>query len=218
MEQRGDLAIALLQVAAYDWWKRAGEDITEPVSCATFDELFWEEYVPEHFIEEKRDEFMKFTHGELTLLEYRQKFDELAEFGRDLVSTMEKWCKHFKEGLPPDLFSRLNNAQRHDINAMYKQALELHAALLKKAEYEQAQPALPRPPPPPRTGLSSKRPPSVSSNSHPCKKVMSAPAPSSAATQKSGKSQRRYDYLICTLCGRRRPRGVLVYSGSMPWV
>ncbi|VFQ77693.1 unnamed protein product [Cuscuta campestris] len=76
--------------AAYDWWKCAGANIPEPVPWATFDELFREEYVPEHFMEEKRDEFMKFTQGELTLLEYRQKFDELAEFGRDLVPTVEK--------------------------------------------------------------------------------------------------------------------------------
>ncbi|VFQ95771.1 unnamed protein product [Cuscuta campestris] len=88
-EQRGDLAIALLQDAAYDWWKRAGANIPETVPWVTFDELFREEYVPEHFMEEKRDEFMKFTQG------------ELAEYGRDLVPTMENRCKRFREGLRP---------------------------------------------------------------------------------------------------------------------
>ncbi|VFQ99238.1 unnamed protein product [Cuscuta campestris] len=137
-EQRGDLAMALLQDAAYDWWKRAGANIPEPVPWATFDELFCEEYVPEHFMEEKRYEFMKFTQGELTLPEYRQKFDELAEFGRDLVPTMEKRCKRFREGLRPDLSSGLVSAPRNDINDLYKQALELQTALLRKAEYEQS--------------------------------------------------------------------------------
>ncbi|VFQ66129.1 unnamed protein product [Cuscuta campestris] len=55
-EQRGDLAIAVLQDAAYDWWKRVGANVPEPVPWATFDELFRKEYVPEHFMEEKRDE------------------------------------------------------------------------------------------------------------------------------------------------------------------
>ncbi|VFQ67777.1 unnamed protein product [Cuscuta campestris] len=176
-EQRGNLAIALLQDAAYDWWKRAGANIPEPVPWATFDELFREEYVPEHFMEEKRDEFMKFMQGELTLPEYRQKFDELAEFGRDLVPTMEK---------------------RNDINDLHKQALELQTALLKKAEYEQSQTMHPRPSPPSRSGSSSKRPPHIPSSSHSSKKVRSAPATSSAPTQKS-----RYRNSICNLCGRR---------------
>ncbi|VFQ85692.1 unnamed protein product [Cuscuta campestris] len=204
-EQRGDLAIALLQDVAYDWWKRAGANIPKPVPWATFDELFREEYVPEHFMEEKRDEFMKFTQGELTLPEYHQKFDELAEFGWDLVPTMEKRCKCFREGLRPDLSSGLVSAPRNDINDLYKQALELQTALLRKAEYEQSQTTHPRPPPPSRSGSSSKRPPHIPSSSHSSKKVRSAPAASSAPTQKSGKSQSqsRYRNLICNLCGRR---------------
>ncbi|VFQ90380.1 unnamed protein product, partial [Cuscuta campestris] len=80
-EQRGDLAVALLQDSAYDWWKRVGAGVPEPVQWATFDRLFHEEYIPEHFVEAKREEFLKFTQGELTLPEYRQKFDELAGFG-----------------------------------------------------------------------------------------------------------------------------------------
>ncbi|VFQ77287.1 unnamed protein product [Cuscuta campestris] len=88
-DQRGDLAVALLQDSTYDWWKRVGADVLEPVQWATFDRLFHEEYIPEHFVEAKREEFLKFTQGELTLPEYRQKFDELAGFGQDLVPTME---------------------------------------------------------------------------------------------------------------------------------
>ncbi|VFQ98546.1 unnamed protein product [Cuscuta campestris] len=88
-EQRGDLAVTLLQDSAYDWWKR--------------------------------------------------KFDELAGFGQDLVPTVEKRCKCFVEGLRPDLSTHLIIAQRSDINALYKNALDLNAALIKKAEFEQAQ-------------------------------------------------------------------------------
>ncbi|VFQ99318.1 unnamed protein product [Cuscuta campestris] len=165
----------------------------------TFDELFREEYVPEHFMEEKRDEFMKFTQGELTLLKYRQKFDKLVEFGRYLVPKMEKQCKRFMEGLRLDLSSGLISAPRNNINTMYKQALELHVAQLRKAEYEPTQAALLCPPPPPRTSLSDKRPPSVPSSSNPGKKAKSALAPSLAPSQKSGKSQSGYRYPIYTL-------------------
>ncbi|VFQ63934.1 unnamed protein product [Cuscuta campestris] len=205
MEQRGDLAIALLQDVAYDWWKCARANVPEPVPWATFDEIFRKEYVPEHFMRKKQDEFITFTQGELTLPECQQKFDEVAEFGRDLVPTMKNRCTCFMEGLCPDLSPGLVFAPKHDINAMYKQALELNAALLKKDEYEQAQTTLPRPPPPPRPSLSSKRLLSVPSSSHTSKKAKSTPTSSPAPTQESGKSQSQggYRYSICTLYGRR---------------
>ncbi|VFQ83746.1 unnamed protein product [Cuscuta campestris] len=151
-EHRGDLAVALHQDSAYDWWKRVGADVPEPVQWATFDRLFHEEYILEHFTEAKREEFLKFTHGELTLPEYRKKFDKLVGFGQDLVSTMEKRCKRFMEGLRPDLSAHLITAPRVDINTLFKHALDMNAALIKKAEYEQMQgaPATPSRPPPPR--------------------------------------------------------------------
>ncbi|VFQ80976.1 unnamed protein product [Cuscuta campestris] len=126
-EQRGDLAVALLQDFAYDWWKRVGTDIPEPVQWATFDRLFHEEYIPKHFVEAKREEFLKFTQ-----------------------------------------------APRGDINALYKNALDLNVALVKKAEFEQTQgasTASSRPPPPQKSGTSGKRSFAVPSSSHQSKKA-----------------------------------------------
>ncbi|VFQ86964.1 unnamed protein product [Cuscuta campestris] len=179
-------------------------DVPEPVQWATFEQLFHEEYIPEHFVEAKREEFLKFTQGELTLSEYRQKFDELAGFGQDLVPTMEKRCKRFVEGLRPDLSAHLITAPRVDINALFKHALDMNAALIKKAEYEQAQTTHPRPPPP---SSSSKGSPSVPSRSHTSKKTKSTHAPSPVPTQESGKNPKKsgYRYSICTQCGRRHP-------------
>ncbi|VFQ81440.1 unnamed protein product [Cuscuta campestris] len=202
--QRGDLAVALLQDSAYDWWKRVGADVPEPVQWATFDRLLHEEYVLEHFVEAKREEFPKFTQGKLTLPEYRQKFDELAGFGQDLVPTMEKRCKRFVEGLRPDLSAHLITAPRVDINVLFKNALDMNTTLIKKDEYEQAQATHPRPPPP---SSSSKGSPSVPSSSHTSKKTKSTHAPSPVPTQESGKnpSPSGYQYSICTQCGRRHP-------------
>ncbi|VFQ76449.1 unnamed protein product, partial [Cuscuta campestris] len=150
------------------------------------------------------EEFLKFTQGKLTLPEYRQKFDELAEFGQDLVPTMEKRCKRFVEGLRPDISAHLITAPRVDINALFKNALDMNATLIKKAEYEQAQTTHPRSPPP---SSSSKRSSSVPSSSHTSKKTKSTHAPSPVPTQESGKdpSQSGYRYSICTHCGRRHP-------------
>ncbi|VFQ83875.1 unnamed protein product [Cuscuta campestris] len=207
-EQHGDLVVALLQDSAYDWWKRVGAGVPEPVQWATFDRLFHEEYIPEHFVEAKREEFLKFTQGELTLPEYRQKFDELAGFGQDLVPTVEKRCKLFVEGLRPDLSTHLIIAPRSDINALYKNALDLNAVLIKKSKYEQtrgASTAPSRPLPPQKAGTSSKRSFAAPSSSPQSKKVKSAPAQSSASVQKKGKSGDGFHNPICEHCGRRHP-------------
>ncbi|VFQ94933.1 unnamed protein product [Cuscuta campestris] len=160
----------------------SGRSDHRPHDCqavwATFDRLF-HEYIPEHFVEAKREEFLKFTQGELTLPEYRQKFDELAGFGQDLVPTVEKRCKRFVEGLRPDLSTHLIIAPRSDINALYKNALDLNAALIKKAEFEKSQgtsAAQSHPPPPQKAGTCGKRPSAAPSSSHQSKKVKSAPA------------------------------------------
>ncbi|VFQ73494.1 unnamed protein product [Cuscuta campestris] len=155
-----------------------------------------------------REEFLKFTQGELTLPEYRQKFDELTGFWQDLVPTVEKQCKRFVEGLRPDLSAHLTIAPQGDINALYKNALDLNVALIKKAEYEQSQEgstAPSRPPPSQKAGTSNKRSIAAPSTSHQSKKVKSAPTQSSAPVQKKGKSGDGYRYPICNLCGRRNP-------------
>ncbi|VFQ72921.1 unnamed protein product [Cuscuta campestris] len=161
-----------------------------------------------HFVEAKREEFLKFTQGELTLPEYCQKFDELAGCGQDLVPTMEKRCKRFVEALRLNLSAHLITPPRVDINALFKHALDMNAALIKKAEYEQMQGASAapsRPPPPQKAETSSKRSFAAPSSSHQSKKANAAPAQSSASVQKKGKSGDGFRNPICNHCGRRHP-------------
>ncbi|VFR01260.1 unnamed protein product [Cuscuta campestris] len=70
---------------AYDWWKRMRANIPELEPWAIFDPLFKAEYVPQNYVEAKHEEFMMSTQEKLTLLEYCQQFDELAEFAKDLI-------------------------------------------------------------------------------------------------------------------------------------
>ncbi|VFQ88755.1 unnamed protein product [Cuscuta campestris] len=99
-----DIKVATLNMepipedAAYDWWKRVSANIPEPVPWVSFDPLLRAEYVPDHYVEAKYEEFSKFTQEKLTLPEYHQQFDGLAEFGKNLVNTMEKRCKRFIKG------------------------------------------------------------------------------------------------------------------------
>ncbi|VFQ89158.1 unnamed protein product [Cuscuta campestris] len=206
LEDWGQHAIFLLQDAAYDWWKRVGTNIPVPIPWATFDPLFREEYVPDHYVETKYEEFSKFTQGKLTLPKYLQQFDRLAEFGKDLVNTMEKRCKKFIKGMRPDLSSSLIIVPRADINDVYKKALEVNEELIRKTVYDQAllvesqavQSGL-------KMGHGSKRTLSAPSNSRHDKRAKSTPSASVAVTSKSGKEKVTYRNPVCSLCGRRHP-------------
>ncbi|VFQ67090.1 unnamed protein product [Cuscuta campestris] len=190
--------------AAYDWWKRVGANIPVPVPWDTFEPLFRAEYVPDHYVEAKYEEFSNFTQGKLTLPEYRQQFDGLAEFGKDLVNTMEKRCKKFIKGMRPDLSSTLIIAPRADINDVYKKALELNEELIRKAAYEQALLAESQAVHSgPKMGHGSKRTFSAPSNSRHDKRAKSTPSTSVAVTSKNGQEKMTYRNPVCPHCNRR---------------
>ncbi|VFQ81006.1 unnamed protein product [Cuscuta campestris] len=163
-----------------------------------------EEYVPDHYIETKYEEFSKFTQGKLTLPEYRQQFDGLSEFGKDLVNTMEKRCKKFIKDIRPDLSSSLIIVPRADINDVYKKALKLNEELIKKAAYDQALLEESRAVQSgPKIGHVNKRTLSAPSNSRHDKRVKSTPSVSVTVTSKSGKEKATYRKPGCSHCGRR---------------
>ncbi|VFQ97521.1 unnamed protein product [Cuscuta campestris] len=192
--------------AAYDWLKRVGANIPMPVPWATFDPLFRAEYVLDHYVEAKYEEFSKFTQGKLTLPEYRQQFDGLAEFGKDLVNTMQKRCKKFIKGMRQDLSSSLIIVPRADINDVYKKALELNEELIRKAAYEHALLAESRAVQlGTRMGPGNKRTFSTPSSSCHDKRAKYVPSTSLAVTCKSGKEKVTYRNPVCSLCGRRHP-------------
>ncbi|VFQ91586.1 unnamed protein product [Cuscuta campestris] len=78
-----DFVVMLLQSNAYEWWKRTTRNANNlaKVTWAYFDQVFREEYIPESFVEEKREEFLQLEMGTMSLPEYRQMFDHLTEFG-----------------------------------------------------------------------------------------------------------------------------------------
>ncbi|VFQ65907.1 unnamed protein product [Cuscuta campestris] len=122
-----DFAVMLLQGNAYEWWKRTTRDANHPakVTWAYFEQVFKEEYIPESFVEEKREEFLHLEMGTMSLPEYRQLFDHLAEFGQDLVNTTKRRCDKFVKGMCPKLQKHMSTASRQDFGVMYEQAKEV---------------------------------------------------------------------------------------------
>ncbi|VFQ73124.1 unnamed protein product [Cuscuta campestris] len=104
------LASQLLRNEAYEWWKRTDESVgtPKPWTWTHLDWAFKQEYIPKRFSEEKRKEFVELEQGNMTLLEYRQKFTKLAKFAPTLVSTPTDRIEEFRTKLRPDLRSRVS--------------------------------------------------------------------------------------------------------------
>ncbi|VFQ79106.1 unnamed protein product [Cuscuta campestris] len=198
-----DLAVMLLQNNAYEWWKRTTRNVDHPpqLTWEYFDRVFREEYIPESFVEEKREEFMHLEMGTMSLPEYRQLFDHLAEFAQDLVNTPKRRCDRFVKGMHMNLQEGMSTASRQDFGVMYEQAKEVvRTREGAKLVVEQKANKMPVQVASAGKAYSGKRPLS-GSGIQSSKKAKSGPAHSVASSSKTRPSK----HPMCESCGRNHP-------------
>ncbi|KAF3443402.1 hypothetical protein FNV43_RR13084 [Rhamnella rubrinervis] len=70
-----------------------------PMLWNHFKELFLEKYFPIMKQDEKEAEFLRLTQGNLSLVEYKRKSDELSRYAPHLVNTEERKARCFEKGL-----------------------------------------------------------------------------------------------------------------------
>ncbi|XP_038687292.1 uncharacterized protein LOC119986702 [Tripterygium wilfordii] len=81
-ERRVMLVSYFLKVVAYDWWDSL-DGMRETLTWKSFGELFMQKFVPLSFRSEKAREFLELVQTpEMTVTDYRRRFDELYHFGR----------------------------------------------------------------------------------------------------------------------------------------
>ena len=100
----------MLKEGASHWWdliKRAYNIDEQPMMWASFKTLFFEKYFPRVKQEEKEAEFLSLKQGNLTLVEYERKFDELFRYAPHLVDTKERKARRFEKGLRPELYNAI---------------------------------------------------------------------------------------------------------------
>ncbi|KAA0035974.1 hypothetical protein E5676_scaffold349G00360 [Cucumis melo var. makuwa] len=56
-------------------------------------------YFSKTYRDEKRDEFLHLQQGELSVVEYKKKFTELAKYAMALIDSETKRCRRFVDGL-----------------------------------------------------------------------------------------------------------------------
>ena len=94
------LAAFQLEGEAQVWWNWAmtSRDL-EAMTWAEFQDLFMGKYFPDIAWHAKAQEFLELKQGTMTVMEYVDRFTELARFADDYVATDMAKVRRFKNGL-----------------------------------------------------------------------------------------------------------------------
>ncbi|KAI8550835.1 hypothetical protein RHMOL_Rhmol06G0138600 [Rhododendron molle] len=82
---------------------RTNELDVESLTLAEFEELFENQYFPETYREQLREQFEKIEQENMTVSNYAIKFQSLSRSAPELIATKERKCRHFEKGLHPSI-------------------------------------------------------------------------------------------------------------------
>ncbi|XP_024021738.1 uncharacterized protein LOC112091709 [Morus notabilis] len=82
------------------WWKhiRRMHEV-EGMTWEQFKALFNEQFFPQSYRDEKAMEFMGLQQGDMTVMEYQARFNELSRFAPSLIESERMKCLKFERGL-----------------------------------------------------------------------------------------------------------------------
>ncbi|XP_028083104.1 uncharacterized protein LOC114284405 [Camellia sinensis] len=97
------LATYTLKDEARRWWLLVRNNNGD-MTCAQFNEIFYNKYFPQCFRDRKVFEFQELKQGKMSVAEYKAKFTELARFAPHMVDTDYKKARKFEGGLDLEIF------------------------------------------------------------------------------------------------------------------
>ena len=102
------LAAFQLEGEAQVWWKwaRTSRDL-EAMTWAEFQELFMGKYFPDIARHAKAQEFLELKKRAMTVMDYVDRFTELARFADDYVATYMAKVWRFENGLKFSIRARI---------------------------------------------------------------------------------------------------------------
>ncbi|XP_056177041.1 uncharacterized protein LOC130140755 [Syzygium oleosum] len=119
------LAEYQLQGNARHWWKASKETVFPTglnETWGVFVKVFFGKYFSDCARDKKVMEFMQLKQNDLTVDQYEAKFAELSRFAPRLVEDKEDKAKRFRDGLRPDIRSKLVPLNLKDYNELYERA------------------------------------------------------------------------------------------------
>jgi hypothetical protein len=80
-------------------------------------------HIPAGIMDRKLNEFLALTHGNRTVLQYAQAFNDLCQYARYHADTDEKKRDRFRRGLSTKLRDRLNTVRANIYNELVNMAI-----------------------------------------------------------------------------------------------
>ena len=113
------LAAFQLEGEAWVWWRwvRTSRDL-EVMTWAEFQELFMGKYFPEIARHAKAKEFLELKQGALIVMDYVDRFTELARFADDYVATDVAKVRRFENGPRLSIRARIVGLRLQDMDSM----------------------------------------------------------------------------------------------------
>ena len=102
--QRVTLAAYMFRHLADTWWKIVKppyQTIADGEALATFNKQFAKKHVPGHIKKKKAVGFMQLKQGNMSVLDYVNKFDRLSTCAPHIIDTKQKKIDRFLQGLHP---------------------------------------------------------------------------------------------------------------------
>ncbi|CAL2246803.1 unnamed protein product [Prunus armeniaca] len=86
-------------------WKtvRRGYANHAALTWEKFQRVFFDQFYPRSYKNVKKSEFLHLKQGQMSILEYKHKFNELSRFAPELITTEEDKCTRFEEGMWLDI-------------------------------------------------------------------------------------------------------------------
>ena len=115
--QQVQLATHMFRGAAERWWKTVKhpyETVTEEVAWKTFIEQFQKKFVPEHYRDQKMEEFECLVQGDLPVQEYEISFTHLSGFAESPIQPESERVWRFIKGLRADIKMQVQRSKLTD--------------------------------------------------------------------------------------------------------
>ncbi|KAL8146288.1 hypothetical protein AgCh_004148 [Apium graveolens] len=101
-EQKVEFASYYLKNEATYWWEMVKTfEGTYVITWERFKELFLEKYFPQFVQDQMELKFLELKQGNMSVIDYESKFEELSRYVPTYVDTDRKKAKRFQQGLKP---------------------------------------------------------------------------------------------------------------------
>lgn len=126
------IACSYLVAEAHRWWKSIESILQlEVTRWSIFEAIFLEKFSPSTIRDAKIREFIQLIQRDLTVAEYKSKFEELLPFAAYLVPDVVTKVKRFVQGLKPTIRQKIEVLMLEDYNEVVERALIAERGILE---------------------------------------------------------------------------------------